>query len=78
MFGKDFRNIISHSPQHEVLTNELNRLMKEFHSEKVKFSSVIRDVRHNVSSHKDPDGLKQIYLIQELGLPYHYLRFFGN
>jgi hypothetical protein len=66
MLGKNFRNTISKIPQHEVLMSELNRLMKEFHSKKVKFSSVIKNVRHNVSSHKDIDGLKQIYFIQEL------------
>jgi quinol monooxygenase YgiN len=67
ILGKKYRDFISKLNDPELMS-ELNELSKEFNSHKKKHEKFLKEIRNNISSHKDINGILQAKLIQNLDI----------
>lgn len=66
MFGKRYRKQYSHAPKFMKLDEQINTVMKSFNETKARHHSYLKEIRNNVASHRDDDGMKQAVIIDNI------------
>jgi hypothetical protein len=66
MFGKRYRKQFSQLPNPYKIDDQINMMMTSFNDTKLKYLSYLKQVRNNVSSHRDEDGMLQVAIIESI------------
>ncbi len=66
LFGKKYRKSLSDLPEADKFTSELNLVIKIFIERSNKYKDTLKTIRHNISHHRDIDGVLQVKLIEQL------------
>jgi hypothetical protein len=66
LFGRKYRKLLSTLPEPSKWNDVLNLIMKEFNERSNRHKENLKIVRHNISHHRDIDGVLQVRLMEEL------------
>ncbi|WP_295715472.1 hypothetical protein [Mucilaginibacter sp.] len=66
MFGKRYRKQHSHAPKWMKLDEQISTMMRSFNETKTKYHTYLKEIRNNVASHRDDDGMKQADIIDSI------------
>jgi hypothetical protein len=70
LFGKKYRILLLDLPEADKWTSELNSVIKTFIERSNKYKDKLKTIRHNISHHRDVDGVLQVKLIEQLDLKF--------
>ncbi|HTK19907.1 MAG TPA: hypothetical protein VL442_10355 [Mucilaginibacter sp.] len=75
MFGKRYRKHYSTAPKFINIDEQVNVMMKSFNITRAKYHTFLKEIRNNVASHRDEDGMQQAGIIDVID-PLHIASIF--